>query len=66
MRGDKLPTEAEQQATYRRQREQFEIAYVRWVDGGKVGPMPPHPVRPHTPGPAIPESHIPYGDFEDE
>jgi hypothetical protein len=46
----RLPTEAEQMAAYRERRAAFEAAYAKWVDDGRIGPPPSHPVRPHTPG----------------
>lgn len=45
-----LPTPEEQQAEYQRKRMEFERAEAAWIAGGRVGPPPPHPVRPHTPG----------------
>lgn len=45
-----LPTPAEQQATYERQRRAYDHLLSLWIQGGKQGPPPPMPVRPHTPG----------------
>lgn len=41
----KLPTPAEQQAEYQRRKAEYDAARAR-------GETPPHPVKPHTPGPA--------------
>jgi len=46
-----LPTEAEQWAEYKRVKAIYDGQYAAWVNGGKKGNPPPHPVRPHTPGP---------------
>lgn len=46
----KLPTPAEQWAEYKRRKEAWDLAYEYWKQTGKVGPPPPYPVRPHTPG----------------
>lgn len=51
----KLPTPAEQQARYQQQLAEHRHDMQVWLDGGKRGPMPPHPVAPHTPGWPIPE-----------
>ncbi len=45
-----LPTPAEQQVTYERQRRAYDYLLWLWIQGGKQGPPPPLPVRPHTPG----------------
>ncbi len=47
---DTLPTPAEQRATYERQRSAYDRLLSLWIQGGKQGPPPPLPVRPHTPG----------------
>jgi hypothetical protein len=46
----KYPTWDEQHETYRQAKAEFDAAYARWRDNGKVGNPPPRPVRPHTPG----------------
>lgn len=45
-----LPAPQEQQAAYGRRKLRYDEAMQAWRDGGKVGPPPPHPVPPHTPG----------------
>lgn len=44
------PTAAEIKARYQRARKHYEEARERWRDGGRIGPPPPCPVPPHTPG----------------
>lgn len=48
----------EQWAAYDRAMQTFETLKARWIADGKLGPPPPRPVRPHTPGfnPQLPAS----------
>jgi hypothetical protein len=41
---------AEQRAEHERRMDAHHRAMYTWRMGGKQGPPPPHPVRPHTPG----------------
>ena len=45
-----LPTPAEQEREYRSRKATYDALYGRWVADGRLGPPPPRPVPPHTPG----------------
>ena len=47
---NQLPTREEQWERYRKAKARWDADYAAWNDGGRVGPPPPYPVRPHTPG----------------
>jgi hypothetical protein len=47
---NRLPTDAEQMAEFERREAEYARAYQAWKDGGKVGKLPPRPIRPHIPG----------------
>lgn len=40
---------------YNRRMQTYQALYDRWVADGKLGPPPPRPVRPHTPGFQVPD-----------
>lgn len=57
------PTSAEQLAEFDRHWDYYEQRLEAWKEGGRVGPPPPRPVRPHTPGPA-PVHHVRFTHSE--
>ena len=54
----------DQWARYHRQMQTYQAALDRWTADGKLGPRPPRPVRPHTPG--FHAGFDPSPDFVDE
>jgi len=47
---ENLPTAAEQEERFQREWSDYLLAMDRWRQRGSVGPRPPRPVAPHTPG----------------
>ena len=47
---DILPTPAEQEERFQRDWANYLVALRRWRERDEIGPPPPRPVAPHTPG----------------
>lgn len=57
-----LPTVDDQWADYRNRKATFDTLMELWISGGRLGPPPPQPVPPHTPGWLPPADIIPRSE----